>query len=182
MPRTVAFLRAINVGNRRVKMDILRQIFDSLGFARVETFIASGNVLFDAEQADTALLEKMIEQKLFQSLGYDVAAFVRTATELSAIVQYTPFSKLDLDGAAAFNIAFISKPLDTVQLQKLMTLKTPIDDFHVYGREIYWLCRKKQSESTFSNVVLEKTIGYQTTLRGASTLAKIVEKFNFANS
>ncbi len=40
-----------------------------------------------------------------------------------------------------------------------MALKTDIDDFHVQGREVYWLCRRKQSESTFSNAMLEKAIG-----------------------
>ena len=42
----VALLRGINVGGRNVKMDRLREIFESLGFSNVETFIASGNVIF----------------------------------------------------------------------------------------------------------------------------------------
>ena len=47
MPRYITFLRAINVGGHTVKMDRLREIFESLGFANVETFIASGNVVFE---------------------------------------------------------------------------------------------------------------------------------------
>ena len=47
MPRQVAFLRAVNVGGRVAKMDALRRSFEKLGFRRVETFIASGNVIFD---------------------------------------------------------------------------------------------------------------------------------------
>jgi uncharacterized protein (DUF1697 family) len=58
-----------------------------------------------------------------------------------------------------------------------MALKTDIDDFHVHGREIYWLCRKKQSESTFSNAVLEKTIGRRSTLRGVDTVKKMAAKY-----
>jgi len=49
MPRCVAFLRAINVGGRTVKMDYLRSLFEDLGFADVETFIASGNVVFESK-------------------------------------------------------------------------------------------------------------------------------------
>jgi len=53
-----------------------------------------------------------------------------------------------------------------------MTLKTDIDDFDVHGREVYWLCQKKQSESTFSNAVLEKTLGIQATLRASIRSAR----------
>jgi len=56
-------------------------------------------------------------------------------------------------------------------------LKTDIDDFHVHGREVYWLCLKKQSESKFSNVVLEKTLGMRSTMRGIKTIKKIAEKY-----
>jgi uncharacterized protein (DUF1697 family) len=59
----------------------------------------------------------------------------------------------------------------------LVALQTEIDDFHVHGREVYWLCRKKQSESTFSNAVLEKTLRRQATLRGAATVQKMAAKY-----
>jgi uncharacterized protein (DUF1697 family) len=48
MPRYIALLRAINVGGHLVKMDALRRHFEELGFDPVETFIASGNVMFEA--------------------------------------------------------------------------------------------------------------------------------------
>ena len=58
-----------------------------------------------------------------------------------------------------------------------MALKTTIDDFATHEREIYWLCLKKQSESTFSNAVLEKTLGRQVTFRGANTVQKMAAKY-----
>jgi len=58
-----------------------------------------------------------------------------------------------------------------------MALRTDIDDFHAHGREIYWLCRRKQSESAFSNAVLEKTLGRPSTLRGANTVKQMVAKY-----
>jgi uncharacterized protein (DUF1697 family) len=61
-----------------------------------------------------------------------------------------------------------------------MNLQTDNDGFHVNGREVYWLCRKKQSESTFSNAVLEKTIGRSSTLRGMKTIQKLVEKYGLS--
>ena len=83
MPRTIAFLRAVNVGGHTVKMDALRRHFESLGFSNVETFIASGNVIFETPFKNARTLESSIENKLRDALGYEVAAFLRTDAELA---------------------------------------------------------------------------------------------------
>jgi uncharacterized protein (DUF1697 family) len=173
----IAFLRAINVGEHTVKMDTLRQLFESLGFSNVETFIASGNVIFETKVVNTKTLEKRIEICLKESLGYEVAAFIRSDAELAEIAAYKPFPQSQLDAAAALNIGFLANPLDDAAVQKLMSLRTDIDDFHVHGREVYWLCKKKQSESKVSNVAIEKALGIKTTLRGVSTVRKLAEKY-----
>ena len=177
MPRYIAFLRAINVGGHTVKMDRLRQIFESLDFSNVETFIASGNVVFETMAGDTTALEARIAAELQAALGYEVATFIRTDAELARIAAYSPFPQSQLDAAQALNIAFLTGPLDVESVRKLMALKTEIDDFTTHEREIYWLCRKKQSESTFSNAILEKTLGRQATLRGANTVQKLAAKY-----
>jgi len=176
MTRYIAFLRAINVGGHTVKMDYLRQLFEWLGFSNVETFIASGNVLFETNLKDGTALEKKIESKLRETLSYDVATFIRTDTELHAIANCKAFVQSQLDAATAFNVAFLKEPLDDKSKQKVMALRTTIDDFHVHGRELYWICKKKQSESTFSNAVLEKTLGKPSTIRGLATIQKIAKK------
>ncbi len=176
MPKYIAFLRAINVGVHTVKMDHLREIFESLGFSNAETFIASGNVIFNVKSKDAGTLERTIEQKLKEALGFQVATFLRTDKELADIANYKPFPKSQMDSAAALNIAFLTEPLDDKSKKLLMALKSDIDDFHIHGREVYWLCRKKQSDSKFSNAVLEKTLGRQSTLRGVNTVRKLAEK------
>jgi uncharacterized protein (DUF1697 family) len=78
MPKFVAFLRAINVGGHLVKMDELRGLFEALGFTNVETFIASGNVIFDSKATNVKSLERKIEKHLEASLGYAVTTFIRS--------------------------------------------------------------------------------------------------------
>lgn len=174
MPKYIAFLRAINVGGHNVKMTELKRLFESLGLSNVETFIASGNVIFDATAKDTAKLEKKIESLLKESLGYEVSTFLRTPDEVAAVAKYKAFKVK----GEALNIAFIAEPLDKESIQKLMTFKNEIDDFHVHGREVYWLCQIKQSESKFSNMTLEKTIGRRATFRGINTIQKMAEKYS----
>ena len=175
MRRYIAFLRAINVGGHVVKMEALCGLFVSLGFLNVETFIASGNVLFETNLNRN--LEKKIESKLREALGYDVATFIRTDAELKAVANYKAFAQSQLGAATAFNVAFLKESLDDNSNQKVMSLRTDIDNFHVHGRELYWLCQKKQSDSTFSNVVLEKTLGRPSTIRGVNTIQKIAAKY-----
>jgi uncharacterized protein (DUF1697 family) len=177
MARHIAFLRAINVGGHVVTMDVLKRHFTKMGFAPVETFIASGNIVFEARAAKTQALERTIEAALEKALGYEVATFVRTLDELAAIAQREPFPRARVEEATAFIVGFLSSPLDAAAVRRLMALRTDIDDFHVDPREIYWLCRHKQSESTFSNAVFEKAIGAKTTFRNTTTIRKMAAKY-----
>jgi uncharacterized protein (DUF1697 family) len=84
----VAFLRAINVGGRVVKMEALRGHFEALGFADVDTFIASGNVIFESA-AEQASVKTTIEAHLRSSLGFEVATFVRTIAEVHEVAKHS---------------------------------------------------------------------------------------------
>lgn len=165
------------MGGHTVKMDNLHGLFKSSGFSSVETFIASGNVVFDTKSVDAMVLEKRIEKQLREALGYEVAVFIRTSMELAGIAKYELFPQPAVDKASALNIAFLKDKLDEQSKQKLMGLRTDIDDFHVHEREVYWLCLKKKSESTFSNALLEKTIGRKSTMRGVNTIKKMTVKY-----
>jgi uncharacterized protein (DUF1697 family) len=179
--RYIAFLRAINVGGRRLKMDQLRTLFKALGFSNVETLIASGNVIFDSEAEDARTLEKRIEDHLRQSLGYEVVTFVRSASELADISRHQPFGSSDFDAeSTSLYIAFLSDPPSAEANEKLMTYQNEVDDFRVHGREVYWMCRKKMSESSFSGALLERAIGVPATLRNATTVKRLAAKYSAA--
>ena len=176
MSSLIAFLRAINVGGRNVTMEQLRGLFEQLKFKQVETFIASGNVIFTANAGDASALERKIEAHLLKALGYEVKTFIRSEAEIAGIANYKPFRPAQLASAGALNIAFLGAPLNAAALNALMALKTEIDDFHVHGREVYWLCKKKQSESKFSNAVFEKRLKLRATFRGFNTLTRLADK------
>jgi uncharacterized protein (DUF1697 family) len=182
MPRQVAFLRAINVGGRTVTMEELRRVFQSLGFKNVETFIASGNVIFTSPSRGTKTLSRRIEKRLLTTLGYQVDTFLRTDAEVAAVASYRPFKESRLRSAAALNVGFLAEPLPAAATRALMALRTPINDFHVNQREVYWLCKKKQSESTFSHTVFEKTLKVRATFRGMSTIERLTAKYGFSET
>lgn len=177
-PRYVAFLRAINVGGHTVKMDRLRTLFEALGFLNVETFIASGNVIFQTDQQNVVMLEEQIEAHLQKQLGYEVATFIRSTDELVNVATYQPFPAAELADEGSFlYIAFLQAAPKVDAQKKLTTFRNEVDDFHVHDREIYWLCRKKLSESSFSGALLEKTIGLPATMRNRTTVKKLAAKY-----
>jgi uncharacterized protein (DUF1697 family) len=177
MSLCIAFLRAINVGGgRTIKMKSLRKVFESLGFSKVATFIASGNVMFETGMKNTQTLEKKIEKKLREELGYEVASFIRTDIQLIKISHYKPFSQSKSNAASEFNIIFLSDRPGKKLRQKVMELKTVTNEFHVHGREIYWLRRKEPGKSTFSTISFEKALGKRLTIRSAKTIKRMALK------
>ena len=176
MTRHVAFLRAINVGGHTVRMEVLRAHFESLGLAGVESFIASGNVVFESRAAAPALTRR-IEARLLEALGYEVSVFLRTTAEVRRVAESRPFPAAAMRSAAALNVAFLAAAPGPAARAALAKLCTPIDELQLDGREIYWLCRKKQSGSKFSNAVLERALGMRATLRGLNTVRKLAARY-----
>ena len=176
MTRYIAFLRAINVGGRVVKMDALRDLLSSLGLSNVETFIASGNVIFES-RASAATLEKKIEASLESALGYPVSTFLRTGAEIHSIASHQPFPPEIMREAKTLVVGFLAAPLSPAAVKSLMSLKSEIDDFHVHGRELYWTPRTRQSDSAFSNRVCERAIQCPTTFRNLTTIARLAAKY-----
>jgi uncharacterized protein (DUF1697 family) len=178
MFRFIAFLRAINVGGgRTVKMQSLRQVFESLGFSKVATFIASGNVVFETTTKRTKTLERKIEKALQKALAFEVRTFVRGEAELAKIAKYRPFPQSKLDTSWHCNIIFLTDTLTPTLKRKVMALRTNTDVFDVRGQEIYWLRRRRQNGALFSTAPLERILGRAFTVRGADTIKRIASKW-----
>ena len=100
--------------------------------------------------------------------------FVRSEAEIAAIARYQPFDAARIAAAPTLCVGFLAAPLDAAAQKLLMTLRTEIDDFH--GREMYWLCTRKQTESKFSNARFERALKVRATFRGLNTIARLAEK------
>lgn len=174
MPRYAAFLRAINVGGRVVKMEALRAIFERLGFENVTTFIASGNVLFETTARSGDGLEPRIEAALEKALGYRSAAFVRSSADLQALVRQPCL--LAVPKGVTRSVAFTRAELSPALKRKVTALTSDINDFKVFKREVIWTCQVRFSEAGFYTADLEKVIDTEATLRNATTVRTIATK------
>jgi uncharacterized protein (DUF1697 family) len=176
--RYVAFLRAINVGGHVVKMDALRKLFESLRFSAVETFIASGNVIFESTSTDATALEQQIEQQLARALGYPVATFLRTPSDIAAIAAMEPFPPgASLPPALSHYVGFLKTPPSPAAAAALYALATDVDEFRIIGREVHWLLRVRISDSKITGARLEKTLQSPSTFRNITTVQRLALKY-----
>nr|WP_295785424.1 DUF1697 domain-containing protein [Rhodoferax sp.] len=174
MPQYIAFLRAINVGGRFIKMATLAEHFQTLGHASAKTFINSGNVLIQSRQTSTARLAESIEDGLEPLLGFRSEVFVRSIPQLQAIAQQAQALRSQVGPDGDVNVAFVARPLVEADHAAVLKLRSALDDFVFGEQEIFWLCKTLQSGSKFSNAVLERTLRTRCTLRKASMLQNLL--------
>ena len=176
-PRYVAFLRGINLGKRRLAMSRLKQLFEALGFRHVDTFIASGNVLFSVKATDTGALESQIARHLHAALGYEVDTFVRTTDE---VVRFGNAKIFPEDGQAGItvHVGLLQNALPKEIARRLAAVRTVTDEFRVVGREYYWLYRGlRTSDSKVWTMPEVKALRLPTaTMRNLTSIRKLIAK------
>ena len=169
----VTFLRAINVGGHAIiKMTDLKKMFESTGLENVQTYIQSGNVIFDSDE-DEELLRAKIERQLEKAAEYKIHVFVRTMREVQAIAEKSPFTP---KGDEIAYVTFLEKKPDKKSQQTLLSFRSEADDFAFKGRELYNL-RRDREKSIFSGSFVEKILKMPATNRNLTTISKIIAKY-----
>ena len=176
MIKYVALLRGINVGgNKLIRMAELKRIFASLGLKNVQTYIQSGNVLFESSRADSVALTKHIETSLHKAVGFEVPVVLRTTAELEAIVKLNPFSKVKPDADAKLYVTFLVEALKTKPKIPLLSPKRDCEIIHLNPREVFTVAfAMPNGRYGESMAFIEKEFGKSVTTRNWNTVIKIL--------
>ncbi|MEO7366755.1 MAG: DUF1697 domain-containing protein, partial [Gemmatimonadaceae bacterium] len=158
-------------------MQQLKKIFEAMGFSDVETFIASGNVIFNSSHRDSASAEHMISKKLKDALGYDADAFVRTREDLVSIDAFRPVSDARLASALSYHVGFAGGEFDKSDQKTIGAYSTGLDDICAEGKEVYWVAQTRFSDSKVNSKALEKAIGGKATFRNINTVRRLLDKY-----
>jgi uncharacterized protein (DUF1697 family) len=176
--RYVAFLRGMNLGNRRIKSPELVAHFEAIGLDDVTTFRASGNVVFvdPAGEAESKLQERL-EAQLDERLGYDVAVFLRSAREVAAIAAREPFeAKAIAASKGKPQVQLLARKPGAKAVEAALALAGPDDLMVVEGRELHWLPSVGLSETEVDLKALDAALG-KGTMRTAGTISLIAAKY-----
>jgi uncharacterized protein (DUF1697 family) len=171
----VALLRGINVGGKnKLPMADLAAMFSSAGCAGVETYIQSGNVVFDAPKAIAEAVPGQVERAIAERFGYRIPVVVRTAGELATITRANPFLTEGAD-PAVLHVVFLAGAPAASRVAALDPQRSPPDELVVRGREIYLRCPNGIARTRITNAYLDATLATTTTLRNWRTVEKLAE-------
>lgn len=177
MTRYAAFLRGINIGNRRVKNDALRRCCEEIGFVDVAIFRASGNVVLATEgESDAEKVTRHLEAGLEESLGYEVTVFLRTAAQVRAIARHQPFEVgLVEKSAGKIQVSLLTAAPRAAARKRVLALAAREDLLAIRGRELYWLPSGGISESELDLKAIGAALGLST-MRTKGTIDQIAAK------
>src|SRR5260370_42466545 len=123
MPAYVAMLRGINVaGHKTIRMEHLRALCSDIGFQNVETYVQSGNIVFQTTAGNPVAISKSISEVILESLGFDVPVIVRTSKEIRSVIANNPFLKEKNIDSSQLHVTFLSETPQRCQMKKLEVL------------------------------------------------------------
>jgi uncharacterized protein (DUF1697 family) len=161
-----ALFRGVNVGGRKVAMQDLRELFESLGHTDVATYVQSGNVVFGSKKFDTARMRRAIEDKVREELGLDVTVLLRSAAELRDVLGSNPLvGRTDDD--RLLHVTFLASKPDPEEVTKLDDVKAGKDELTVGGTEAYLYCPGGYGVTKLNNTFIERRLGIPATTRTA---------------
>lgn len=178
MPRYVAFLRAVNVGGRFVKMAELRAALESAGFAGVETHIQSGNVAVTSPRRSTAKVAAEMGGVLTDWAGFDIPCIVRTPAELTALLDEVEAVPPLLDGTTKRYLAIADGPVPPAAAEVLDAWSTDGERARVVTGAVLAELGKGFHTSTLTNARIEKLTGRTTTWRDLGVVRAVAEKWS----
>jgi uncharacterized protein (DUF1697 family) len=168
----IAFLRAVNVGRRKVSMARVVATMEGLGYDGVWTHANSGNVVFEAPGTRTAA-ERSIEKALEKAFGFEVTTFVRTATELHKAVKVEPFR---LARGDTYFITFLKAAPSRTVAKALEDASNDFDTLVVRGRDVHWRMRGRSVETRVTSKTWDLVGQHGSTSRNVNLLRRLDAK------
>jgi len=173
MTTYISMLRGINVsGQKKIKMEELKELYISLGFKNIQTYIQSGNVIFVSSDKIVSKLINKIERKIKKSFGFEVLVLIRTKNDLKKLIDNNPFAKKD---NSKLLVTLLSDTPLLSPIDEITKIKDDSEEFLISGKEIYLFCPNGYGKSKLSNNFFERKLKLSATTRNWKTVNKLLE-------
>lgn len=167
----IALLRGINVsGHNKIKMAELRSTLEALGLSQVQTYIQTGNVLFKSEESLEPLCLR-IEDAIRTNFGISITISLRTAEELERIIANCPYADVSLTKGESIHVSVLTEAPPQKVVDLLASSEHNNDEYHIHGREIYFLFRQSILDSKLAKNM--QKLGNTATTRNWNTINKV---------
>lgn len=179
MKTHLALLRGINVsGHNMIKMEVLKTLLEKAGFQNVQTYIQSGNVFVDSDEAHGASVGFKIKQEIFKELGLEVPVVVISKEDLEACLKNNPYLKEKDCDTKKLYVAFISKELSNGALNDLKISQFKPDEAAIDQSRIYIKYAVGAGKTRLDQKYIEKKLNVVATIRNWNTVTTLLEMFD----
>lgn len=172
-----SMVRGINIGGKKVKMDRLKEIYRSLDFKNVKTYIQSGNVIFESKKSDPTKLSHIIEKRIAKIFEFEVKVFLRTKNEMEQVLSGNPFKQEDLNHIYVTFLSDIPSEMLIKDLNRISTVDmvNKSDKYIISKKEIYLFLPNGYERTKLNNNFFEKKLDISATTRNWRTVSNIVD-------
>ena len=170
MKTFISMLRGINVSGKTIHMAELNSLYESLGLINVETYVQSGNVVFDGDKQNTFDLATTLEAQIERNFGYAVSVFIRDKKDFLWIIDNNPFIRGRQEDPANLYVTFLYQNPSRLQISKLENPNSGADEFIAGNEEIFLFCPDGYGRTKLSNTFFEKKLNMPATTRNWKTV------------
>jgi uncharacterized protein (DUF1697 family) len=174
MARHVVLLRGINIGpHNRIAMPQLRELLSGAGFGDVRTYVQSGNVVLDSDDAPDAVAGHT-ERLIAEELGLAIPVVTRTRDEIAAVVAHDPLGRY-ADNPKRYQVTFLAEPLPDDAVTRLADCALASERFAAHGRELYAWHPEGVARSKLATSLAGRGLGVTATARNWTTVTALLE-------
>ena len=177
MTKYISILRGINVGTgRKVPMADLKKLCGSLGLKNVQTYIQSGNLVFELAQPEPiSALEARLQKAFSETFGFEIPVLIRTAEEWAESVAQNPFLKEENMDIDRLHLTCLKELPSPDLLEKIKTFQYLPDRYEIIGREVFVYCANGYGKTKLTNSFFETKLKTTATTRNWKTVIELNE-------
>jgi len=177
MKKYVSLLRGINVsGQKKIKMAELKEMYLVAGFLNVETYIQSGNVVFESNKSDKFEIKTQLEELIKNNFGFDVPVHVLSKQDIDNTFQINPFLERENISINHMGVTFLEHKVDNNIILSISDLSVKgQDEFVAVGKNIFLLLPNGFGRTKLNNNFFEIKLKTTATSRNWKTITKLVE-------
>ncbi|MFC4221018.1 DUF1697 domain-containing protein [Flagellimonas marina] len=170
----IALLRGINVGGqKKIKMAELRETLTRTGLENVQTYIQSGNVIFESSEGNLKSLENSIRETILKDFGFEVPTLVISGNDIKEILEANPFADKEEENKLYY--VLLKKAPEKDLVTQFEEVNYPNEDFQVTEKCVYLMCKKGYGNAKLNNNLIEQKLKVEATTRNHKTMQKLLE-------
>jgi len=171
----ISMLRGVNLGKRRIKMDALRELCASLELDNPQTYVQSGNVIFETKERNLARLAVRIEDAIQRKFGFHSDVILRTTEEMRGVIGRNPFAGRKNIEPGKLVVTFLAEDPGEAAREAVREIKADPEELWIDGRELYIYFPQNMGRTKLPVSAIGKILKTPGTARNWNSVSRVLE-------